>query len=500
MGTSNYNFPLISGAASVKVPRDMNTLANAIDTSMNEDRVSANLRFEQTDLVEWLRRYAQFDKMQLKKVDTNNSIEISVLNKDRHVTFSFLNLLFDDYITQSYVYTGSFVPFAQAYTTKVWADFTRTGTWINATDTINGYTTQVGATWEATVAIKKDGDGIILAHNANAQGGMWRVTVNDNPDSAMDISAWNATSTKRKTLLGYFAKGTYVVKGTFTGDDPAHVPSNGAGTGRGWLNTTSYATLQAGEIFGEISKDVTLNTPSNKDFAINLKAQGGTTQQLIPYHGQPTAFNVEPPVYLDGTTPINLTGMANGAYLTIQSFVLKQHIYGRNPESGSTNLIEMWTNQAVTRQGLYQVDGKMKVLQPVTINNSYVIMGVAKGDLFDSILTSFGNLYPSTPSMYGQSTKLPERDWGKSYAFTSSSNDSIAIAYRFNNIRDTLRQNQSGKDTNPLDMTYIQHRDTNITKIYSRLWNTANLSPGYTLRFSGDYIYSIAPGIGKILS
>lgn len=467
---------------------------------LNEFKAKKENVFEQTDYVETLRRYANFNKMQIKKIDNNNSIEVSCLNDTRHITFAFLNLGFDDYITQSYVYTGGYTKALQPYVKKMYADLTRTGTYVDATDTINGYTEQVGATWEVTVTVAKDGDSISLNTHANNRGGMWRVTLNNDPSTAVDVSTWSATSTKKKTeLYSNLKKGTYVVKGEFIGEDPQNPPSTSPA--RGWLNSTNYPVVTVDEIFADISKDYTLNTPSNKDFAFYIKPLGGTQQEFVPYHGTPTAFKASDLVYKDGDKVIDVASMANGEYKSVDSFCLSQHIYGRHPESGSTNLIEVWTNQLITKEGMYKVDGKMKVLQPITISNSYVIMGVAKGDLFTLCVSSFGNSYPHSPEMYGQITYLSEeRDFAKSYCFLSSQQKNFAIAFRYNNIKETLRQFQSGKDTDPTKMAYLQHRDQHILKLYNRLWNTADLNPGYTLRFSGDYIYAVVENVYDLLS
>ncbi|UYL94076.1 structural protein [Geobacillus phage vB_GthS_PK5.1] len=467
---------------------------------LNEFKAKKENVFEQTDYVEVLRRYANFNKMQIKKIDNNNSVEVSCLNDTRHITFAFLNLGFDDYITQSYVYTGGYTKALQAYVEKNYNDLTRTGTYVDATDTINGYTEQVGATWEVSVTVAKNGDSISLNTNANNRGGVWRVTLNNDPSTAIDVSTWSATTTKKKTeLYSNLEKGTYVVRGEFIGEDPQNPPS--ISPARGWLNSTNYPVVTVDEIFADIFKDYTLNTPSNKDFAFYIKPLGGRQHEFVPYHGTPTAFKATDPVYKDGDKIIDVASMANGEYKSIDSFCLSQHIYGRHPESGSTNLIEVWTNQLITKEGMYKVDGKMKVLQPITINNSYVIMGVAKGDLFTLCVSSFGNSYPHSSEMYGQTTYLAEeRDFAKSYCFLSSQQKNFAIAFRYNNIKETLRQFQSGKDTDPTRMAYLQHRDQHILKLYNRLWNTADLSPGYTLRFSGDYIYAVVENVYDLLS
>lgn len=464
-----------------------------LSAQLAQNAQESYLRYEQTDFVELLRRYSTFDRMQIQKLDEKTA-EVTVFNQKKFLKFTFATYG-GDYWVQSYITAGDFTPFLQGGIVKRWGDTTRTGTWVNATETINGYTTEIGATFEVEITTENDGDGIMLVLHANTSGGLWEVTVDGGYKQL--ISVYSNPGTKRRTLLGAFAKGSHIVKGTFLGADPENPVDNP----RGWFNTTGYDSVVSGEIFTETyTPNITFTTPSNKDFAINIAPKGSDNFELIPFHGVQTDFEAEPLKMFDDNEEIDFINMERNEYKTINSFLLKQHIYGRNTASGNTNLIEIWSNQKLNKNGILSMDGKFKTLADVEIKNSYVIMGVAKGDLFTKVVSSVGNEYKNNSSLYGQYTQLVESDYGKGYLFLSEVNKNIACAFRYNDIRRTLRQGGDGKDTDPILRTYLQHRDANILKLYSRLFDQTTIPAGFTHTYSGDYIYMYVPNAYEIFN
>jgi hypothetical protein len=451
----------------------------------------------QSDYVETLKRYANYDRMQVRKIDNNNSIDVSILSDTRHLTFSFLNLesVGDQYITQSYVYTGTYTDWLQSYDGKTYPQMTTTGSWAGGTSGVVAYSYAVGATWETTVTVKNDGDSISLTGFKSSNGGLWKLTLNGS--AITNYSCFSATDVTLKTeIYSNLRAGIYTVKGEFTGQDPAHPVANPLA----YLNNATDQTITVDEKFALVTKDNALNTVSNKDFAFYIKPQTGATYQMVPYHGAKTAFDAEPKLYKDGDKIIDLSSMALQEVKHIDSFCLSSHMYGRNPDSGTTNLLEIWTNQTITKEGMYQVDGKMKVLQPISIGGSYVMMGVADYQKFDTLISGIGNSFTLTPTM--PSTPLvKEADQCTSYCYLSSVNKNFAIAYRFNNPKETLRQGKADKDADPANMTFVMLQSGNAYKTYSRLWNdTASLQTGDIYRFSGDYIYSVVDNIYNLLS
>lgn len=458
----------------------------------------AQTAIEQVDYVELLKRSNNFTKMQLYKVHSHGA-EVSVYNDSEHITFEFMRNN-DEYMVQSRIWTGGYTLLFQPYLTVLYSDLIRSGSWVDSSASVNGYTQQVGATWEATVQVEKDGDSIYLHTHSSDRGGIFKITLDENENTAKTVSTYGTGEKKKIELYRNLDKGVYKIKGEFMGDDPQNPPSTSPS--RGWLNSLNYPTLTAEREFIYPEKDKILTTPSNKEFAYSIKPFGGTEFQFVPFHGIPTAFEAESAKFKNNGDVIDFSNMASGQYAEIDMFMLEQHIYGRHPESGDTNLVEIWTTHTITKDGVLSVDGKLKVLEPVTIIGSYVIMGVAKGDLFDKCVTSFGNQFLNTPEMQGTNTfLLEEGDLAKSYCFLSSINKNLAIAFRYNNIKETLRQSMPNK--NALDaMAYLQHRSNDVLKLYNRLWDNTGqeLEPGFTHRFSGDYVISVQKNAYDLLT
>jgi hypothetical protein len=467
---------------------------------LNERLEATDLRYEQTDYVELIKRHNKFTKMQLKKMNAANTFEVSVFNDQSHLTYEFLYNN-DDFMVQTRVWTGGFVESLVAYAELLFtANVTTSGTWTPVSGSIPAYTDQIGATFSVNLNVENDGDTIAFQFRSTTRGGLWKFTLDGDIDNSVTQSMYSDLNTDIVyNIFSNVPKGAHTVVGEFLGEDSTKTYTS---TVRGWTQSDSRFFVSLNKVGIEPSKDVTLTEPSNKEFAFYIMPQGGTYHQFVPFHGDPTSVEVEPAIIKNGNEVIDIDNMALLETVFLDGFSLEQHIYGRHPESGTTNLLEIWSTSLIEKDsGMLSFDGKMKVLQPITINNSYVIMGTAKGDLFNYVVTSFRNQYFGDSSTYG--TNIPmaeERDWAKSYAFLSDTNKNVAVAFRFNNIKETLRQGAIGKDESGDTMTYLNNRNDSVKKIYSRLWNSSEVNAGYQMRFSGDYVFGIGSNFYDLLS
>jgi hypothetical protein len=496
-GTSDAEVLQARGTYSV-----LNERLEATDTQLAEkaSQSTVNLRYEQTDYVELIKRHNKFTKMQLKKMNVANTFEVSVFNDQSHLTYEFLYNN-DDFMVQTRVWTGGFIESLVAYAELLFtANVTTTGTWFPVNGSIPAYTDTVGDTFSVNVVTENEGDTIAFQFRSTTRSGLWKFTLDGDTENSVTQSMYSELNTDIVyDIFSNVPKGSHTVIGEFLGEDTTKTYTT---TVRGWAQSDSRFFVSLNKVGIEPSKDVTLTEPSNKEFAFYIMPQGGTYHQFVPFHGDPTSVEVETAIIKNGNEVIDIDNMALLETVFLDSFSLEQHIYGRHPESGTTNLLEIWSTSLIEKDsGMLSFDGKMKVLQPVTINNSYVIMGTAKGDLFNYVVTSFQNQYFGDSSTYG--TNIPmveERDWAKSYAFLSNTNKNVAVAYRFNNIKETLRQGATGKDESGDTMTYLNNRNDSVKKIYSRLWNSSEVNAGYQMRFSGDYVFGISSNFYDLLS
>jgi len=466
-------------------------------TDLKPLETTVDLRYEQPDFVSQLERYMNYPNMAFRKL-TDTKQEVIVYNDTRHITYELFRNV-DDMITQSKVYTGS-VTMADKGLIKSFSS--SLGTYnqfaVKPADGLTGYTTTVGASFTLPVEVTQDNAEIKLTLYRRANGGMW--TFQFNGLDPVEISTYNAdaTITDEKLLYASVPKGSYTLTGTYKGDDPANADT----AQRGWIPKTAEPFVKVNGKVLAFTTGTVLTEPSNKEFALSFKpTTGGTTFQFFPYHGIATAFKAEEPLFMDGVRELKVSSLAVGELIPIKEFTLVQHLYARHPDTGTENILEAWCNTRVSPiTGMLSIDGKVKTLKPTTFTNSYVIMSTARGDVFDRVITSFKNQYIGTVEGYGNNIPMaPERDWAKSLVFLSPTNKDLAIAVRYNNIKDTLRQGATNKDTNPALITYLQNRDATLKKVYTRLYNNASVPEGHVLRFSGDYLFAVAKNAYNLL-
>lgn len=287
------------------------------------------------------------------------------------------------------------------------------------------------------------------------------------------ISTWRstATSTNSITLKTGLAFGTYTVVGTFKGDDPANVPSSGAGTARrgGYVNGSNsfltYRTFKT-RITNSREKDLLVGF-SNKEYAIKIRKKGVGTHQFVPMHSNVgTAFNADPMrILVDGATWSPSTAVI-GEFIECSSFRLVQHVYGRNPDSGMENLIDRATTVSINKKGCAEISGKMKVLQDIDVLDGYLIMVPLAKPMIDRAVTYINNTYACTKTDGTKTYLDTESDIGISYAFVSGAEKDYVTAVRFCGSKNTLRTGGSGKYAYTMN-TWLEHRDATMTKLYA---------------------------------
>lgn len=457
--------------------------------------MSANDKYAtraQTDYVALMASRSRMTRLQLRRA-SSGVVQISCLPPDgsSHITYEF-GRPGDEYWYAGEVWAGAVT--AETAEFYLWGDLSTTGEFTEATTIWTG---DVGATFERAVTVLVDGSSVFLQHYTDTRGGIWKLTLGDREKL---ISTYRDTITDNVNSGFEDVKaGQYVLRGEFMGADPQNPPSSTPA--RGWLQWTGSGPVRPFVLVVSptLSKDTLVAPRSNRDFALRI-GQPGDATEFVPSHGHPTSVAIDPPVIYDGNTAIDPASLAPGSMRDIESCDFVQRIHGRNPHSGSTNLIEMWTSHRIYPDGRMAINGRWKALTDLNTGTCYVIMGPVRNDLFDRMVTSFRNEYPATLAD-GSSTYLEdESDHADSFAFLSASRPDIGMAFKYSNGAETVRRGAEGKDPSA-QRSFLEHRNGSVLKHYQRIFQPGTLVPaGSVHRFAGEYIHVVAPGIADQFS
>jgi hypothetical protein len=364
------------------------------------------------------------------------------------------------------------------------------------------YTTAVGATWTAQIVTTEPNARVLMTHYTDNRGGRWTLDLVELPAVSATISTWASVGANKYGVhvLTVPNPGTYTLRGTFAGDDPANPPSGGAGTSRGWLLNATVDLYLA-----RISQPVqgyALLSPgvSNKNFAFTIKNPASGVPEFIPYHGTAVETIVEPPrVYADGAL-LDVAAMTIDTPLEVESLAVVQHIKGHT-SSAPTELVEVWTVDTFAPDGTYKALGTLKVLSPLEAQRAmYTGMLPFNPAVLDLLVTSYRNAYPATAAMgNGSSTSLPltEGRFLTSIAAVGPNPAHLAAA-RYNDPVSTRRQLVNANDP----AAFIEHRTPTLGKFYPRFGYTDGTAvpAGTVWRFDVDFWFGRIPAIKPLIT
>lgn len=457
--------------------------------------------FEQTETNDVISKITKYPNIQINTVNNGRIIYVTLFdNFGNQITHQFgyngaVSLdEYDQYLIHTRTWEGSYELDYKEYQKTSVDDLKTFGSFTPGAENIARYTTTIGDTFEQDVTIENNGDAIMLNFFANNKGGLWKVELLNSELDSVNLSTYTNSDVNKQVYTPFtdLPKGSYKLKGTFMGVDPKNPVENP----RGWIGNTKHVVVRKAR-----KHAVTNNTdsnlikyPSNLEFAYNFKDKVDSEYVFAPFHQKIVSYENQPIKFYDDDGIIDFnTFDGDTRYYVKGSFKIVQDINVRyNPND--KKLMNIKTIHQINNNGTIDVEGNMKVLEDIYMNNSYVIMGVGKSSLFNKIVTGYDNVYNNTSNEWLASNSnefLPESDECRNYTFISSSKKNVAIGIRFNNIKKTLRKYEDNKDL-PQLRTYIQHRDEKITKIYSKLFNSEDnlVKKGYSHNFSGTYFFT----------
>jgi hypothetical protein len=254
----------------------------------------ASPAYPEVDFVKLLRDHNETAPVLYAQVTGNRSVDVLIPFKGkRSAHYSFAKDPNDDFIK---LMGGSVSSIETDYLPSGAVDYaSKTGTWVTGFPP-NDYATQVGATFTLTF----DGTGFDFQHYTDNRGGVWEFSVDGTVAATISThidavpSARIVSNVALQPVIRGLANGSHTVIATFQGDDPAHSPSGGAGTSRGWVrNAANYANkddkFRTAIIYGPTQSLRTiklfevLHAWSNKEFALNVTPTGsGYTPNGFP--------------------------------------------------------------------------------------------------------------------------------------------------------------------------------------------------------------------------
>lgn len=459
----------------------------------------ANLRHEssQNNMASIFASMGTYDKVQVSKIDTQGTLTVTATDGEGNSVEHYLSAPSRYRVFgQVRVESDSSTELGVTETIQ-WGDsrIVTTGTFSAATTAAASFTTVVGDSFKVPCVTHRANAQVRLRTHRDPRGGKWRLSVDDHPEfGIVEFSTWNATAefNYANPPLVIPVPGSYTVRAEFLGADPDHAPAGGV-PARGWtgaLISNFFTVWQAGAF-------QVITPTSNKDFAFNV-GKPGDAPQFIPHHGvDGTESIASPPRYFDGVTEIFPDAYERfDVHEMKNDFRVVQHIYGRNPASGTENLIEIWTTQIVSPNGIVRVNGRWKVLSPIQVyqRQAYHTMLMGNMAIFDEVVSSLGKSYTVQSANAGTNIPLTDGSTSDGYALLSSTTDFVA-ALDIDNRALTLRVGDMNRPPEA-ESGFIEQRPSPlIAKVYQRLFdNNAVLLAGEMFSFSGTYYYGSLPG------
>lgn len=378
-------------------------------------------------------------------------------------------------------------------------DVTTTGTWTKGS---TWYTTEEGATWEATITTTSPGDEVFMSFYFDNRGGMWKIELVEDPTVTANFSVFRASggTDANHRIFSVPNPGTYTLRGTFLGADPANPPSGG--TARGWLINPSGSPVyyQARVATFTLTGGALSDGASNKSWALRAMHPEVGGEEFMPWHGQDVETIVTQPEFYDRGRKINTGSLATGDTIEVGDLSMVQHIKCHNSASPD-ELIDVHTIDTILPNGTYQSNGRIEVLHDlISTDQMYTGMLPFNPSELNRVVTSRRTTYPAGPGMAsGGSTKVGDDDGLHSTSVAVVGDDpNVLAAVRFNAPDETRRLSVSNNAGDPTNVPmFIDHRSETLGKVYPRFGYVDGtlVHVGTVWRFSVDYWFGRAPGI-----
>jgi hypothetical protein len=339
----------------------------------------------------------------------------------------------------------------------------------------NVYTTTVGDSFTLNFV----GTQLSFRSFRDNRGGIWRFTIDSGLPSQqiVDISTWSATTINPATDLAGATQlvatgltdGPHTCTAVFQGDDPAHVPSGGAGTARGWLyHRISGSVVYAGRtvttkaaLLNQTGSFEVMTLDSVYECAIRSKPNGEavTEDWVLAHEGRSgAARNITSAITADGVS-LGTNTSSFGARVPVQSLVVTQtyEAYSTFDAGGSFKLWDGTLTHTFDSNGL-TVDHTINMTRDALCSVGYFApMCAANITLMDTI--KYSNGFRDVIQTQASTVDTAVPGFPNEVAIYRASTG-FGVAYRIEDIEDAVGASpQAGA-------VFFQERGSTLAKAY----------------------------------
>ncbi|MGL5753037.1 MAG: hypothetical protein ACRCXT_21020 [Paraclostridium sp.] len=418
------------------------------------------------------------EKPKFKQIskDSDDEYTIQYIYGEKTIVLIFNRIANTAYFTQSTVLLADWL-YDPTYESglKYNQNTSKTGTWVDSTDSINGYTAVTDSTIVFEINNAVENSVLCTRHQCRSDGGEFEIMVEKDGKvlKTIRVTTYNENSVKKTFNLLEGAKtGVYKVTYKFVG--------NGS---RGWLTSLQQNVCFFTENIFSFTNTTYFTTPSNKDYAIEFKPLTASNYQFMPSHsGIQTCFDrLKMDIIIDG----KLSSLAIGEKRLFESNVeFMQHINIKHPES-QNNSATVETITTFDEFGVLKYYGNITLLEDTMFKNGYTMMCIANTENFNKLVTSNKNRYTFSLDEFGIRKNIFDGYNSNSYLFSGDSD--MILAMTVNNPISTWRI----KEQNRIKSCYLQIRDKYITKLYTNIFGIEGtvLKSGEVITFEGEYLF-----------
>lgn len=379
------------------------------------------------------------------------------------------------------------------------------GDFVGTDGTGNWYATTAGATFELDFY----GTGFAFTALHNNQGGLWRFIIGEGTpfEQTMDHSVYAEPSSQPTvTIFSGLPFGRWKVKAVFQGDDPANVPSGGAGTGRGWLKYhSSDATVTTAAIFGaRVSPTASglgnelASAGTVQEFALNVSPSGsGLANTWVPDHGPGGACrNIERSIFVDGELMpdlfrLNLRRTPVGKEV---KFVQKYTAFNGIDVNGD---FPLWNGVLIHtfKKDRVTVDHEIRLLRDIDIAQGYMNMLSVQKPFVTWLIMDDNQIFNTATPPDG-STNRDILGMASGGAFVAGGSSGRFFGINVRSPVDALRRQTVGPG--PTRMFITERADGN-SKLYFGSFRNETLRSGERYHSVADYVWGAGATVSQVM-